>query len=156
MNLTLRFVFLLGVLLLGSGCQSESHDHSADDHSDVDSGGHADSPASFDEALELVQSMKTEICEAFKNETPDDAHGQLHEIGHLLEDLPTLAVKGKELSPEEISQVEQAVEALYDGFGKLDSSLHHKGEEVDVGEVDELLADALDRLKAVANSSSDD
>jgi hypothetical protein len=92
--------------------------------------------------------MKSEICKAFADGTPDDAHDALHEVGHSLEELPGLAAKEGDLTAEQLSAVETAVEALFDGFGELDGTLHGGGE-VDIKELEEKLSQALEKLEEV-------
>lgn len=116
----------------------QSHDHDHDEH--------ADEPATFAEALAKLQEMKSEICTAFENETPEDAHDALHGVGHLLEDLPKLAAQQDGLSAEQLGNVETAVESLFDGFGQLDDTLHG-GEEVDLEQLDKQLTEAMASLE---------
>ncbi|MEM8736246.1 MAG: hypothetical protein AAGG44_18595 [Planctomycetota bacterium] len=126
------------------------HDH--DDHAGHDHDGHADhdddAPESFAEALTSITSMKSNICKAFANKTPDDAHDELHEVGHLLEEMPSLAAKVEGISKEQLAKVEAAVEELFDGFSELDGTLHG-GADVDVAALEKQLTDAIGALEAV-------
>ncbi len=137
-------LLLTGIIGCGNTQTESEAEPQGDGHAD-----HADvhqEPADFSSALAEVESMKTSICEAFANGTPDDAHDALHKIGHSLEHLPELAAKGGELSEEQLAKVGTSVEALFDGFAKLDDTLHG-GAEVDVEELEKELNQALSDLK---------
>lgn len=105
-----------------------------------------DVPIDFEEALKRVETMKTSICKAFNDGTPEDAHDLLHEVGHALGKIPDLAAKQNRLTADQTSEVNVAVEALFDGFGQLDDTLHG-GEEVDIADLDKKLTEALNDLK---------
>ena len=127
-----------------SAGDEHDHDHDHDhDHGDEDQ---QDEPVDFATALASVETMKETICSAFAKETPEDAHDELHEVGHTLEKLPELAGKSKELAADQQSEVNRLVEVLFDGFGKLDDTLHG-GEAVDIAELDKELTQALADLK---------
>lgn len=110
-------------------------------HADVSEGA-----TNFSTAFEDIEAMKNKICQAFANGTPDDAHDTLHDVGRSLEKLPELAAEEAKLSNEQLAAVNEAVESLFDGFGKLDDTMHG-GEEVDVKELEEKLTQALTKLK---------
>lgn len=105
--------------------------------------------ANFRESVAGIEAMATKICKAFADGTPDDAHDALHEVGHSLEKLPALAAKEGKLNEEQMTLVNEAVEALFDGFGKLDDTLHG-GEEVDIAAIEGTLTETLTKLNEVA------
>lgn len=105
--------------------------------------------ASFRESVAGIEAMATTICKAFADGTPEDAHDALHEVGHSLEKLPALAAKEGKLTEEQMTVVNEAVEALFDGFGKLDDTLHG-GEEVDIAAIEGTLTETLAKLNGVA------
>lgn len=107
---------------------------------------HDEEPADFSETLQNVETMKITICKAFADGTPENAHDLLHDVGHSLEKLPELAAKKSELTSDQLSKVNSAVEELFDGFGQLDDTMHG-GEEVDIDELDKRLTKALSDLK---------
>ena len=159
---TVRFVrplspfLVLLALLLTAGCQEPSAStaadpagdaHSEHDHGEHDHGEHA-TVESLEEMLASVESMKDKICQAFADGKPDDAHGLLHDVGHSLEQIPDLAAKKETLTKEQLSSIDTAVESLFDGFGKLDGTMHG-GEEVDIQAVDEQLTQALAEIGEV-------
>ncbi|MEM9367162.1 MAG: hypothetical protein AAGD07_14310 [Planctomycetota bacterium] len=144
---------------------SENHDHDHghdenghDDHDHEEDGheGHAhgdqdhdanDQPDSFGDALKAIDSMGGKITDAFANGAPDDAHHELHAIGHLIERLPMLAKKA-DLPSEQQSMVQNAAEALMDAFGELDGTLHG-GDEVDVDQISKAISTQMDQLQGL-------
>lgn len=139
-----------------TGCaeqaESEAHSHAEGDehneHGEHDEAGHGDHEArTFEESVAELASMKDSICKAFADGTPEEAHDALHEVGHMLETLPSLASKELKLDDESMKSLDAAVEALFDGFGQLDETFHG-GEEVDAEQIDKGLTQALDQRKA--------
>lgn len=135
------YALALALLAIGVGCQREG-----DAVAEADS---AEPVASFRESIAGIEAMATQICKAFSEGTPDDAHDALHEVGHSLEQLPELAAKEGKLNEEQMTVVNEAVEALFDGFGKLDDTLHG-GEEVDIAAIESTLTETLAKLNEVA------
>ncbi|MFK7734474.1 MAG: hypothetical protein AB8B50_00500 [Pirellulaceae bacterium] len=134
-------------VLVGCGDSQVASDSTVqvDEHDEHDE--HAgDAPDTFAEAFEALTAMKTEICKAFAAGTPDEAHDSLHKVGQLLEDLPDLAAKVEGVSADRLSKVEAAVEKLFDGFTKLDGTMHD-GPEVDVAELEKQLSAAVGELE---------
>jgi len=120
------------------------HDTLHSDHQHA----HAAEPLNFADALKKVEEAKEKICKAFEQGTPDEAHDALHQVGHMLEELPQLATQGRELSTDTVTQIDQAVESLFDGFGKLDDTLHG-GAEVELDKINQQLTQALVNLRKV-------
>ena len=104
---------------------------------------------SFRESVQDIEVMTAKICQAFVDGSPEDVHDTLHVIGHSLEKLPALAAKEGKLSPEQMSAVNEAVEALFVGFGKLDDTMHG-GDEVDIKSIERKLAESLVKINEVA------
>ncbi|HBE68086.1 MAG TPA: hypothetical protein DDW52_08045 [Planctomycetaceae bacterium] len=162
-----RFVlpaFFAGLLTMGLvGCGEpveDSHDHADghseaehadgdhDGHSEHDGHGDGDHPQNVQEAVAKLTKMKDTICKAFADGTPNDAHHELHEVGHILEDLPAMAGKQLSLSEDAMGKLDAAVEALFDGFGELDGVFHGGDEsEVDAEAISKELTDAIEQLK---------
>ena len=103
----------------------------------------------FRESVQNIEAMTKAICQAFTEGSPEDAHDTLHGVGHSLEKLPELAAKEDKLSPEQLIAVKEAVDALFDGFGKLDDTLHG-GEEVDIEAIEAQFAKNLAKIKEIA------
>lgn len=87
------------------------------------------------------------ILNAFKSGSPDDAHDELHEIGHLIESLPRLGEKSG-LTPEANATIASANEKLMDAFGKLDETLHG-GVAQNLDEISQKVESSLAELKSV-------
>lgn len=153
MNALLLLAVSCGAVAL-TGCSEpvgeESHSQASGaehekEHGD-ESGHSGHSVDSFEDAVAELSEMKTVICKAFAEGTPDDAHDALHDVGHLLESLPELASKDLKLDQAAMTSLDAAVEALFDGFGKLDETFHG-GDEVDAEQIESELAKAIDQLK---------
>lgn len=148
------FASLLAINLVGCGepTESDSHDH-ADGHSESEhahgvDGEHGEHPQNVEEVVAKLSEMKDKICKAFADGTPDDAHDELHQAGHLLEDLPAMASKQLSLGEEAMGKVDAAVEALFDGFGEFDGVFHGGDEsEIDADAISKELTAAIEQLK---------
>lgn len=128
-------VFCFGLLIIGSlslaGCggepstasnpSAESHGHDHEAHGDEH--GHAH-PQSFAEAVAEIDRLRAEIKTSFAAGDLAKADGPVHEIGHLLEELPQLAAKQSLSEAEQQEQVKQAVGSLMDSFAALDERVH--------------------------------
>ncbi|MEC8556376.1 MAG: hypothetical protein VXZ82_15310 [Planctomycetota bacterium] len=123
----------------------EGHDH-GDEHAHGDE--HSHEPETFAEALEEVKEMKTKICKAFSDGTPNDAHDALHDVGHALEGLSKTAGKEADVTPEQLEKVKVQVEALFEGFAKLDGVMHG-GPEVKIEDLEKTLTAAITELEGV-------
>lgn len=106
-------------------------------------------PESFAEAMEQLNTYRTEIATAFQSGEPDAAHDALHEVAHLLEALPALASDATEDAAKQES-VQQASEKLMDAYAKLDGTMHG-GEEVTYESVQAEIDDAFATLDTVSN-----
>ena len=83
----------------------------------------ATGPKTFSEAAEQLVAMKNTIREGFAAADIDSAHGPLHEVGNLLDNLAALAQQA-DITPQQLEAVEQAKETLFDAFGNIDKTLH--------------------------------
>ncbi len=118
------------------GHEEHDHDHGGGKH-----------PESLSEAIDAIAKSGTLILNAFKSGSPDDAHGELHEIGHLIESLPALGEKSG-LTPEANATIASANEKLMDAFGKLDETLHG-GAAQNLDEISQKVESSLAELKSV-------
>ncbi|MEM9586245.1 MAG: hypothetical protein AAGA03_03110 [Planctomycetota bacterium] len=125
------------------GHSDDDHGHAHDDHGHGD-GGH---PESFAEAVEQVKEVGGRITRAFASGDPNKAHGDLHEIGHLIGALPELAKKAG-VPSEKMETVRTVTEALLDSFEALDGTLHG-GVGVEVEDVSKEISTQLDSLQAL-------
>jgi len=60
--------------------------------------------------------------DAFAAKNDEQAHEPLHEVGHLLKALPSLAEK--HTPPIDAKSVKQATKELFDLFAKVDEEMH--------------------------------
>ena len=122
---------------------AEEHgDH--DDHGDHgDHEGHSDHahPETYADAVHEIEEMHGAIKAAFAKKDKDAAHGPLHDIGHILEEVDELAAKAS-LSAEQLAAVKKANEVLFDGYTKLDD-MFHDGDEVKYEDLSKELDAAL-------------
>lgn len=131
------------------GHDDHDHDHGQHGHDDHDGHDHEESgqPDSFAEAISQINDMGSKITAAFAKGEPDDAHDELHDIGHMIESLPELAKKAG-LPETKQKKVGEATEALMDAFGKLDGTLHG-GEKVDVEKISTTISAQIEELQAM-------
>ena len=135
-----------GAQATSSNVSADPHHHDHDNHSDEH--GHAHS-ASFAEALTEVEELRAAIKTAFAANDWGKADGPVHEIGHLLEEVPKLAAK-ESLSESDRQLVQQSVDSLMDSFAAVDERIHGgdgAGKSYDevATQIDEAIAD----LKAI-------
>ncbi|MEM6364741.1 MAG: hypothetical protein AAF745_09960 [Planctomycetota bacterium] len=117
---------------------AESDNHEGHDH------GEGGAPESLGEAVNEIRAMGAAITSAFARGKPDDAHHELHEIGHLIESLPELAAKSG-LPESKQTTVKTVTEALMVAFGKLDGTLHG-GDDVNVDEISQTISEQLQKV----------
>lgn len=134
-----------GLFAVGCGPapQTATENHSGEEH-DEEHEAHT-----FAEVMEELGGQYTTIKTAFESNSPDDAHGALHEVGHALESLTKIAEKDEEMTDEMKESLTSSVNSLYEAFGSLDDMMHG-GDEVDFAEVDKKASAAMDALKAMA------
>lgn len=113
--------------LVGCGTPEATGPASTVDQHNHDSHSHTSSK-SLDELVAKVEELSVTIQDAFNAGDPDKGHGPLHEIGHLLAELPAAAAN-ESLPAAKREQLKQAVDSLMDSFGALDEQLHGGSEE---------------------------
>jgi hypothetical protein len=99
----------------------------------------------YPEAVAELEEMNKTIASAFANNDVDAAHDPLHEVGHVLDELPGLAKK-QELGDEAVAAISAAVETLFDAFGKVDEKFHG-GEGATYDEVKAKVDSSMDVLR---------
>lgn len=82
----------------------------------------AEQPPSFAEAVAKLVALRDQIRDAFAAQNEEQGHEPLHEVGHLLEDLPGLAEK--QVSPADLPEIKQTSDELFDLFAKVDEKMH--------------------------------
>lgn len=131
-RLSLLLVVVGIPLACATGCQgsatdagaqaSANHDHEHGNGHDHD---HGEVPKTFSEAVEKLVALRDKIRDGFAKDDVEAAHGPLHDVGHLLEDLTKLAEK--HTPAVDLAAVKKDADELFDLFGKVDEKLH--GEE---------------------------
>ena len=106
-----------------------------------------DHPETFEAALEQLTTFKSQIQTAFEGGTPDDAHDALHEIGHVLGELPELAAKVTD-DADQKKVVADATDKLFDAYEKLDKSMHG-GDEIKYESIKEDVDSAFTALSGI-------
>jgi len=95
----------------------EGHDHGHEGHSEHDH------PKSLADGLKELAELRDTVKNAFSADDVDTAHGPLHDVGHLLEDITGL-FEGQELSQEQKDLAKESIDSLFDLFGGVDRALH--------------------------------
>ena len=101
----------------------EHHDdeHHDDEHHDAHhDAGH---PASYAEAVALVAKLQIQMKDALAAGDMKAADEPLHEIGHVLEEIPALA-GNQSLSAPDKEKIKKAVHVLFDVYGEIDEEVH--------------------------------
>ena len=158
LNLLLPLTLAIALIGCGSTDQSvsdsssqssavEDHDHDGHGHDDHEGHDHEEGgqPESFAEAIGQISDLGSKVTAAFAKGEPDDAHDELHDIGHVIECLPELA-KRAGLPETKQKTVSEVTEALMDAFGELDGTLHG-GEEIDVEEISKTISAQIEELQ---------
>ena len=103
-------------------------------------------PPSFTGLATKLVEMRNRIRDGFATGNIDAAHGPLHEVGHELEKLETIA-KIEMLPADKLEAVAKAKEELFEAFNQVDLTLHG-GE----GKTYEEVADTIDAaLKVITD-----
>lgn len=124
----------------------EGHEHAEHAHENSqESDGHTH-PADLSSAVAELKKLTEAIRSAFENETPEEAHDALHEVGHLLEAIPGLAARQNADKPIDVDALKEHVELLFDAFTTLDDTLHG-GEDVEFSEVDQKITSNFQALQ---------
>jgi len=151
------------------------HDHGDHDHGDHDHGDHDhdhdagsdpslpptgsdqeqhQDPETYDEAVtELVATQKA-IAEAFAAGNQDDAHGPLHDVGHLLGNTETLVEKS-DMDDDTKKKLSEAIEQLFASYGAVDEKMHNSEKGKDYSDVSEQIENAISELKAQVKISKE-
>jgi hypothetical protein len=154
--------FIVAALLLGSGCDSKpagkagdskaAHDHSHDGHDHGHDHDHKETAASPADALkntlEKTIAATQKIFDAGTGGKVEDAHDELHDIGHFLESLPEQAKKAS-LDTASQEAINKASKSLFEVIGKIDELLHD-GKEVKFDEFKADMEAGLVALKKIA------
>jgi len=113
----------------GHAAHAHAHTH-GHDHAGVDDHDHdhaspkpaAAAPGSFADALARIIELDGRIRAAAAGDDPEAAHGDLHAIGHLLEELPGLATTAG--VPLDAAAEKRSAGILFEAFSRIDDKLH--------------------------------
>jgi len=147
------------------------HDHGDHDHGDHDHGDHDHGsdpslppgsedheahkgPETYDEAVSELLSTSKSIADAFGAKKPDDAHGPLHEVGHLLGATEALVEKSQ-MDDATKKQLLGAIEQLFEAYTAVDDKMHDADKGKDYSEVSEQVQKAISTLEAQATSQKE-
>jgi cytochrome c556 len=101
---------------------------------------------SYRAAVTALVAIRDTIRDAFAANDPDKAHDPLHEVGHLLEELPAIAEKNT--SPVDSAAVKAAAETLFELYSQVDEKMHG-GEGADYAAVAAKIDAGVERLQAL-------
>ncbi len=178
------FALLLSLLIATLGCQDSGsstvsqtdaspqvdsgHDHGDHDHGDHDHDAGSDpslpptgsgqeqhqDPETYDEAVTELLATQKAIAEAFAAGNQEDAHGPLHEVGHLLGNTETLVEKS-DMDDDTKKKLSEAIEQLFASYGAVDDKMHNSEKGKDYSDVSEQIENAISELKAQVNISKE-
>ena len=146
---------LMSLVLWNVGCAPESatpvpltsddvgHGH---DHGHGHGHEHADTLAG---AIEELTELNDGVSAAFAEGDTEAAHGPLHDVGHLMENVSKLAA-ASELSDEAKASVEKNVDALFELFGSVDKKMHGDEDGKDYKDVSKDIAAAIAAITEAA------
>ncbi|MEO2019117.1 MAG: hypothetical protein ABGZ53_32640 [Fuerstiella sp.] len=146
---------LTAITFVGCAEQSEpapvmaSHDHGHEGHGEHE---HAET---LPEVLGELTELRDTVRDAFAKDDGDAAHGSLHDVGHVLEEVSELAGEAH-LSDEAKATIESNVEILLDAFGAVDKGMHSKDEGSAYSEVSKKIDAAIAAITAAAGPALED
>ena len=103
-------------------------------------------PDNYSAAVSDIEKYQGIVKTAFENNKIDDAHDALHDIGHAIESIGTLAAK-EGFAEADLASAKKASESLLDAFGAIDETLHG-GKGKSYSEVSEQIDAALATLNS--------
>ena len=112
-------------------------------------------PETLGGALSELTELRDTVRDAFAKDDGDAAHGPLHDVGHLLEEVSELADHAH-LSDEAKDTIESNVETLLDAFGAVDKSMHSDDEGSAYSEVSEKIDAAIGAIREAAGPALED
>lgn len=123
-------------------------DHEGHDHGE---GGH---PETLGEAMHQLTELRDTVRDAFAEGDSDAAHGPLHEVGHLIDEVAELA-EAAGLSAEANAVIISNAEILMDSFGAVDKKMHSEDEGSDYSEVSDKIDAALTAIMTAAGPAAE-
>lgn len=77
-------------------------------------------------AVKELEGICATIKSAFAKDDAEAAHEPMHEVGHVLEEMPDLIAKST-LDDAGKSEVKKAADSLFEAFNAVDASMHGSG-----------------------------
>jgi len=153
---SLTLLLSTGLLL---GCTNSASDTSVTDadhaheHEDHDHASEHEHPTTLKAGFAELSALRDTVRDAFAAEDVDTAHGPLHDVGHLLEDITGLVEK-EQLSDADKESAKKQIETLFDSFGAVDRTLHGQ-EGSSYKEVSDKIDAAITELQRISDSVED-
>ncbi len=124
-----------------------------DNHEGHDHGG-AGHPESLGEALHQLTELRDTVRDAFAAGDLEAAHGPLHSVGHLIDEVSELAAEAG-IAEEAVAAIDSNCEILMDSFGEVDKKMHSEDEGSDYSEVSEKIDAALAAIVKSAGAAGE-
>lgn len=121
-NSILLFACCALSLLAFNGC-SGSSSIATDAHAEHAHGADHDHPETLADAVKELIELRDTVRDSLAKKNLKLADESLHEIGHLLEKVPGLALKAS-LTKEQSETLKKSTGELFDLFGKIDEKMH--------------------------------
>ncbi len=145
-----------------SGCEPKaapkkddhaSHDHAGHDHShgEKEKVTYETPTAELKAILGKAIAAVGAVADASEKGNVDDAHDELHDVGHYLESLPKLA-QAASLGETQTDALTQVSKSLFEKMNLIDESLHHGDGDFKYDTIKDDVRKDLDQLKAIADN----
>ena len=121
--------------------EQADHEHAEHEH------GEHEHHESYAAAVAELDQLRGEVKAALSENNLEKADEPIHEIGHILGELPELAAKEAELAND--STVKPAIDDLFDCFNQIDKKVHE-----DTGKTYDELADRIDAAMETLRSKA--
>lgn len=133
-------------LLVVGGCDRPTESNTADAVADQTA-----PELTLKQSLDKVHGLATKIGQGFTDGEHEKAHGPMHEIVHLLEELPR-KVDSSDLAVDVKKSLNDSIKTIMDSFDKVDAKLHGDENGVEFSDVKEKVDAALDNIHKIYES----
>jgi hypothetical protein len=140
-------VCVLLVCVLGAACTPESGRSEADSEQTHEHEHSVEGHLPFDSLVAEIREHRDAVKAAFDADKQDDAHDPLHQIGHLIAQLPDAAAE-TDLAESDWNEVKQASDKLMAAFGKVDALFHGDKDGLKFAEIEQDVQEAIAVLEA--------
>jgi hypothetical protein len=124
----------------GTTSQGDGHGHGHD---------HGSASMTFPDAVAKLKEYQESIQSAFAAGNPEECHGALHAVGHVLQDLPALAAAAG-LGETEQETVKEAAGQLMSAFGEVDKTMHGAPDGAQYADVEASVNEAMGAIESLA------